>query len=160
MIRSFLRLFFIAPTALIVSVSSAQQNTVASGGDGTGSGGSISFSVGQIDYLFTASPAGSLSPGVQQSYPDLEISVGELALPFAMQLYPNPTRSLTVLELPDDGALWHAELCDARGRTVSRHDRLTGFNQLDLSVVSSGMYHLRIYRNTQFAGHFKVMRAD
>lgn len=137
-----------------------QQATVAGGGDGSGSGGSISFSVGQVGYLFTASPAGGLSAGVQQTYPELDISVGEIVESYAMRLYPNPTRTYTILELPVDGAAWRAELCDARGRTVAEFAGLSEANNLDLSAVSSGMYHLRIYRNASYAGHFKVMRAD
>lgn len=44
----------------------AQQGNVAAGGDVTGSGGCMSYSVGQIDYLRYSSDQGSLSLGLQQ----------------------------------------------------------------------------------------------
>ena len=47
---------------------SAQENTVASGGKATGSGGTVSYSVGQVVYTTNAGTNGSLSQGVQQPY--------------------------------------------------------------------------------------------
>lgn len=59
----------------------AQQGNVTGGGDATGSGGSMSYSIGQTDYLYTGSENGSLSFGLQQTWlsglepaPLLEIS--------------------------------------------------------------------------------------
>ena len=46
----------------------AQQGNVAAGGDASGAGGSMSYSIGQTDYLFFASPAGSLQFGLQQIF--------------------------------------------------------------------------------------------
>ena len=46
----------------------AQQGNVAAGGDASGAGGSMSYSVGQTDYLFFASPTGSLQFGLQQTF--------------------------------------------------------------------------------------------
>ena len=48
--------------------TSAQQNTVASGGMATGSGGSVSYSIGQIDYITATGTGGTASQGVQQVY--------------------------------------------------------------------------------------------
>jgi hypothetical protein len=66
----------------------AQQGNVAAGGDAAGTGGSMSYSVGQTDYLIYSSPQGSLSLGLQQIYdagdpsvlevPSTVISNGEL----------------------------------------------------------------------------------
>ncbi len=47
--------------------SSAQQAVVAAGGEASGSGGSMSFSVGLCDYLFYSSEAGSMQLGIQHA---------------------------------------------------------------------------------------------
>ncbi len=52
----------------LASTISAQQGNVAAGGDATGTGGSMSYSIGQVDYLVYSSPQGSLSLGLQQSW--------------------------------------------------------------------------------------------
>lgn len=63
----------------------AQQGNVAAGGDATGTGGSMSYSIGQVDYLVYTSEQGSLSLGLQQSWftvptilaiPDITITAG------------------------------------------------------------------------------------
>jgi hypothetical protein len=61
---------------------SAQQGNVAAGGDATGTGGTMSYSIGQTDYLMYSSTQGSLSLGLQQ--PLLQ------SLPFVLEV-PNTT---------------------------------------------------------------------
>lgn len=73
----------------ISSVVNAQQGNVSAGGSISGAGGSMSFSVGQTDYLHYTSEEGSISFGLQQAWfdiheippildvPDTTISSGE-----------------------------------------------------------------------------------
>lgn len=44
----------------------AQQNIVASGGQATGAGGTVSYSIGQMDYISVTGAGGSITQGVQQ----------------------------------------------------------------------------------------------
>ncbi len=46
----------------------AQHGNVAAGGAATGTGGSMSYSIGQTDYLLFVSPTGSLQFGLQQPF--------------------------------------------------------------------------------------------
>ena len=78
-----------------------QTSILSSGGNATGSGGSISYSVGQIINSTIAGPDGSISNSVQQPY---EISVitsienhGSINSDF--KLYPNPTGGLITLTI-------------------------------------------------------------
>ena len=50
----------------------AQTSVNATGGDASGSGGSVSYSVGQVVYTTNTGTSGSVAQGVQQPY---EISV-------------------------------------------------------------------------------------
>jgi hypothetical protein len=52
----------------ITPVVNAQQGNVSAGGDISGTGGSMSFSVGQTDYLHYTSEEGSISFGLQQAW--------------------------------------------------------------------------------------------
>ena len=51
-----------------INIVLAQQGSVATGGEATGTGGTLSYSVGQTDYLMFSSDQGSLSLGLQQSW--------------------------------------------------------------------------------------------
>lgn len=75
----------------------AQQGTVASGGDVVGPGGSMSFSIGQIDYADTP----TIEEGLQHTYDNDTISAvpnTEIDNTFAV-VYPNPTSSYVVLTI-------------------------------------------------------------
>ncbi len=58
----------------------AQQGNVAAGGDAIGAGGSMSYSIGQTDYLIYSSDQGSMSLGLQQSWPEI------LSIPFTYEI--------------------------------------------------------------------------
>ncbi len=55
-------------TGLGVITSNAQQGVVAAGGEATGSGGTMSFSTGQTDFMHFSSVAGSIQFGLQQVF--------------------------------------------------------------------------------------------
>ena len=46
--------------------TNAQENTVSTGANATGAGGTASYSVGQAFYITSSDPSGSVSQGVQQ----------------------------------------------------------------------------------------------
>jgi len=66
--KSFLLLIGLVANCLISTKAMAQKNTVAAGGDATGVGGTVSYSIGQINYTTVTSAGGSVSQGLQQVY--------------------------------------------------------------------------------------------
>ena len=60
----------LAAALLLMStvVGVAQENSVSVGGDITGVNGSVSFSVGQIDYTYVSGTNGNINEGVQQPF--------------------------------------------------------------------------------------------
>ncbi len=63
-----LLLFTCSLSLFVFYAAHSQQGSVAAGGDATGPGGSMSFSIGQTDYLTYSSAHGSVSLGIQQSW--------------------------------------------------------------------------------------------
>jgi len=89
-------LCFLLLSGFGTTILQAQVTIPASGGNATGSGGTVSYTVGQIQYNTYSGTNGTVSQGVQQPY---EISVvtaikntGEITLECIV--YPNPTRGL------------------------------------------------------------------
>jgi hypothetical protein len=85
-------LCFLFLSGFSITILKAQTTIPASGGNATGSGGSASYTVGQIVYTTNTGSNGSEAQGVQQPY---EISVvtavkdaGSISLKFVV--YPNP----------------------------------------------------------------------
>ena len=57
----------------------AQEAIPASGGDASGSGGSVSYSIGQVVYQTHTCTSGSVAEGVQQSFEILVVTAIEEA---------------------------------------------------------------------------------
>ncbi|MCM0060582.1 MAG: hypothetical protein NBV57_06985 [Algoriphagus sp.] len=89
---SWLILFF-AGIFFLTTPLQAQQTTLSSGGNGSGTGGSFAYSVGQTVYTAQSTSATSLSKGVQQSF-ELFLITGleeEDRFGLAATVFPNPT---------------------------------------------------------------------
>jgi len=78
----------------------AQTNVNATGGNASGNGGSVSYSVGQVVYTTHKGSNGSVAQGVQQPY---EISVAGIdeanGISLRVTAYPNPTTDYLTLEI-------------------------------------------------------------
>ncbi len=74
------------------SMAYAQQAVPASGGDAVGSGGSSSYTVGQVLYTTNSGANGSVAQGIQQPY-EISTLVGLEVTEINLKLsaYPNPT---------------------------------------------------------------------
>ncbi len=106
---------------VVAATAPAQRNTVAAGGDATGVGGSVSYSIGQVDAIAISSTAGSVQQGVQQPYV-IAISTGTPEPGVALAVaHPNPTRDdLWLTVPPGDGATRAWMLTDPGGRALAQ----------------------------------------
>ena len=69
----------------------AQESPTASGGDATGSGGTVDYSVGQVAYITNVNASGTVSQGVQQAYEIFTVGIQEAELNISLSVFPNPT---------------------------------------------------------------------
>ncbi len=79
----------------------AQEAIPTTGGNASGSGGSLSYTIGQIVYTTNTGTNGSVAEGVQQPY-EISVVVGiEQAkdINLICTAYPNPTTDLLILEV-------------------------------------------------------------
>ncbi|HJZ41653.1 MAG TPA: T9SS type A sorting domain-containing protein [Bacteroidales bacterium] len=79
----------------------AQQAISAGGGEATGTGGTLSYTIGQTDYITTTSTSGVVMQGVQQPFELLVISGIEEAKGISLEIsvYPNPTSNFLRLKV-------------------------------------------------------------
>lgn len=136
----------------------SQQNTVATGGDASGSNGSVSFSVGQIDYSNATGTNGNTNQGVQQPYEFFDPDSG---LPFVstiIQLFPNPTNEFVTLQMSefDQGTTYL--IYDTKGRIVREGNVTSEETQLNLSTLSQGVYHLHLTMNSNTISTIKIVK--
>lgn len=115
---------FIITFVLITNLMNAQERPVASGGEETGKGGSISFSIGQMDYVNVNSSTAMLTQGAQQPeeilvYPGDKPIIIDRSPEYV--LYPNPVIDYTVLyvDQPITKKISYV-LYDVLGRLIAR----------------------------------------
>ena len=138
----------------------AQQTVDASGGDATGSGGSASYSVGQIVYTTHTGSNGSISQGVQQSYEIFTLSNAALStVNLVATTYPNPTSDYVVLAISDINLtdLTYA-LYDIQGKPIAKAIISSKDTQIDMHSLSAGTYLLNVNQNNQKLKSFKIIK--
>jgi len=127
---------------LMAATISAQQGNVAAGGDATGIGGSISYSIGQVDYLMYSSEQGSACFGLQQTWqiidePPLTLEISDMVISGGEVLCFNAVETITVA---GDGNQF---IVQANGHA----DLIAGHNIIlkhGTSVELYGILHARI----------------
>jgi hypothetical protein len=138
----------------------AQNNTVSGGGQASGTGGSVSYTVGQIAYAALTGTNGSLIQGVQQPYEiSIVTSLEDLAIDIKAQVYPNPTTDQLVLSVgTEEYKNLRYLLVDLQGKVI-KTDRIINSNStLDVSKLSNGTYFLRVLSNNKPIKTFQVIK--
>jgi hypothetical protein len=137
----------------------SQENIPASGGEATGSGGSSSYSVGQLVYT-TNTGSGTVTQGVQQSVELFTLSNPELTtVNLTAVTYPNPTSDYMVLTISDANLTdLSYVLYDIHGRTVSLGQATQSNTQIDMQSLATGTYVLKVNQNNQELKTFKIIK--
>lgn len=140
--QRLLLLFMLLPTWVL-----AQQSPVAAGGEAAGSGGSVSFSVGQVVYKHYQGGDAFVNEGVQQVYDISPItSLKEDDNLFQLVAYPNPTTDVLWLEVLGDADFRdaHYQLVSVSGQHLGSGMITTTRTEINMANVAAGSYVLRI----------------
>ena len=141
----------------------AQQATLSSGGNATGSGGSSSYSIGQIDYITATGSTGSVGQGLQQPFEISTLSGEEFTqIKLQMMVYPNPTTSYVNLEI-DSSEEFNMEsmsyqLFDMSGREITNKKIMGSETQISLQNLSSAIYFLKVSNNDKIVKTFRIIK--
>ncbi|WP_310557367.1 T9SS type A sorting domain-containing protein [Flavobacterium sp.] len=138
----------------------AQQATLASGGNATGTGGSTSYSIGQIDYIAATGTTGSVSQGLQQPFEISTLSGEEFTqIKLQMMVFPNPTTSFVNLKIENyDFQDFTYQLFDVNGREISNQKIKTNQTQIPLENLASAIYFLNVSHNNKSIKTFKIIK--
>jgi hypothetical protein len=141
----------------------AQSNTVAGGGNATGTGGTVSYSIGQIAY--TLASGGSNGYAIQGVQQPLEVSiissVNQIESKFTLDVYPNPTSSRLILNASETNLKnMTYQLLSIDGTTLKQNQINSSAEQIDMSGLPSGTYLLRVVSKQQQIKLFKIVKTN
>ena len=138
----------------------AQQAIPSSGGNATGSGGTSSYSVGQLAYHTDSGSGGSSSQGVQQSFEIFTLSNSELkTLTLMASMYPNPSTDYVILALADSKltGLSYA-MYNIQGKVVTKGKVSQKNTQIGMQGLASGTYILKVNQANNELKTFKIIK--
>lgn len=149
-----LLLFF----GIAITTIHAQKSVVAAGGKATGTGGTASFSVGQIAYK---SPAGNLvSDGVQQPYEIQVLGKSDFdAIQLEIKVYPNPTVGELQLKISDSNLTnLTYQLYDVNGKNLASQKINQAETIISLKHLNKGIYFLAVLIQNKPQKNFKIIK--
>jgi hypothetical protein len=148
---------------LIIGVTGlhAQEAISAAGGDATGSGGSVSYTIGQVGYTSNTGIDGSVAEGVQQPFEISTISGIEEARGINLNClaYPNPTAEFLFLKVDNYNKenLWY-KLYDITGRLLENRKIVDNETTIDMIDFLPAAYFLKVLDNDKVVKTFKIVK--
>lgn len=152
-------------TSLLLSIgltgTYAQQATDAAGGNASGSGGSVSYSVGQVVYTTHTGTNGSVAQGVQQAY-EISIATGindTEDTGIHLSAYPNPAKDILNLKVDHytEGKFLY-QLFDISGKLLEAKHIEAKEISITMSNWPQATYFLKITQNHEVIKTFKILK--
>lgn len=139
----------------------AQESVNITGGNASGSGGSASYSVGQVVYTTNTGTNGSVAQGVQQSF---EISVvtgieDAKSINLTVSVYPNPTTDYLTLDVKDfDLSNLSFQLYDINGRLLQSQKITGNRTSIRMSNLLAAIYFVKVIQGNRDVKTFKIIK--
>lgn len=125
----------------------AQEAIPSAGGNATGTGGSVSYSVGQVVFSTNTGTGGSVAAGVQQPY-EISVVTGLDDVPginLICSAYPNPTADFLILRIEGETQTQYtAYLHNTIGGLLKKIKIESDETSIDMSNLATGTYFLKI----------------
>lgn len=136
----------------------AQNNTVSSGSDITGSGGNVSYSVGQVFYTSADSNGISSTAGLQQAYVITSSKYDPIIPTLQVKVYPNPAVDRLTVEVNDEnGEEYTCALYDMQGKVILQ-SRVTDKTSLLTQDLPASNYVLKISNAQTTVKSFHIIK--
>lgn len=139
----------------------AQTTVTSIGGDASGSGGAVSYSVGQVVYTTNIGTNGSVAKGVQQPY-EISVVTGleeAKSINLSVSTYPNPTTDFLQLKVECEKLKdLSYQLYDMQGKLLQTKKLIGTETQIDMSNYVPTIYFVRVISGNQSIKEFKIIK--
>ena len=145
---------------LWAGLAQAQESVTATGGDATGSGGTVAYSLGQVAYVHNTGGNGSVSPGVQHAYEIFTVGINETSLDISLTAFPNPTMENVTLQISDyNGKKLSYQLYDIQGKLLNNGQVTSEETQINTSVLPPAIYFIDVInQRNEKVQSFKIIK--
>jgi len=157
--RRILSIFFLF--GFLIAIVQGQETITTTGGNISGSGGSVSYTVGQILYNTISGTNGTVAQGVQQPY---EISVvtgieNTKDILLEIEVYPNPAKDYLKLKTGNyDIVNLSFQLYDIKGNLLLRNRVDGNETNILMNHFIPSTYFLKVIDKKKVIKIFKVIK--
>ena len=155
-----LTLFIFCLLGLCTSDLLAQKGTVASGGEASGTGGKISYSVGQIDYINATGSNGAITQGLQQPY-EIQVMTGvdKTSINLTCSIYPNPVTDvlrLSVENITEQNMTYALFTID--GKHIAQQKISDNQTEISFIGMANGFYLIKVFNSNNEVKTSKISK--
>ncbi len=144
-----------------LSTVSAQESINTTGGNASGSGGSMSYTVGQVMYQTHLGTSRSVAQGVQQPYEISVITAIEEAkgINLSVSAYPNPTIGYLILRVDEfEISNFSYQLYDMSGRLLQNQKITDNQTSIVMSNLVPATYFVKVVQGIKEVKTFKIIK--
>jgi len=144
---------------MMTTVLKAQETIPATGGNASGNGGSVSYSIGQVVYITHTTTTGSVAEGIQQPYEIYNVGINQTSLNIDILVYPNPTSGNLIMQIADfkqDRLVY--QLIDSNGRLLETNKVLNNRTDICTGLLPAANYFLHIMIEEKTIQTFKIIK--
>jgi hypothetical protein len=139
----------------------AQESVNATDGDASGSGGSASYSVGQVVYTTHSGTSGSVAEGVQQPYEISVVTAIEEAkvINLSVSAYPNPTTDYLELKVESEKLKDVSfQLFNINGKLLQNEKIIGNQTNIVMSNLVPATYFVKVIQGSKVVKTFKIIK--
>jgi hypothetical protein len=137
-----------------------QESVNSSGGNASGSAGTVSYSIGQVVYTTNTSSSGSSAQGVQHAYEIFTVGIPETVVNFSILAFPNPTVDQITLQLSEliQEPLSY-QLFDMQGRMLTQSTITEQQTVIDMKSLAKASYFIHVVtQENKKVQSFKIVK--
>lgn len=143
-----------------VNALTAQDAIPTSGGNASGIGGTVSYTVGQVVYATNTGSNGSVAQGVQQPYEISVVSgIGVNTINLSCSTFPNPTTDKLTLRVENSERInLTYELLDINGKLIESNKVEGSETYISMGHLAPSLYFLKISDGVKEVKTFKIIK--
>ena len=141
----------------------AQEIIPASGGEASGAGGTVCYTIGQLAYTKYTGANGSVTEGVQQPYEISVVSgINEAAgINLAVLAYPNPTTDHLTLRIDKvENLNLSYQMYDMKGQLLLKEKIISNETSIVISSLVPATYFVKVLEYKKEIKTFKIIKAQ